>query len=85
MRCVCDIGPIYELRIKNISESDPRSCEATKAVAKKTQKKNLGFNILWLYPVEAVMKTSRISSTDSEVCVVTCCLYISVFFLWRVF
>ena len=43
MRCVCDIGLIYELRIKNRSESDPRSCEATKAVAKEAQKKNQYF------------------------------------------
>ena len=30
---------IYALRIKNISESAPRSYEATKAVARKAQKK----------------------------------------------
>ena len=30
---------IYVLRIKNTSESDPRSCEATKGVVKKAQKK----------------------------------------------
>ena len=32
------------LRIKNTSESDPRSYEATKAVAKKAQKKFWDFN-----------------------------------------
>ena len=39
-----DIHHIYALRIKNRSESDPRSCEATKAVAKKAQKKSSGFD-----------------------------------------
>ena len=35
-RGVYDINHIYALRIKNTSESDPRSYEATKAVAKKS-------------------------------------------------
>ena len=30
---------MYELQIKNRSESNPRSCEATEAVVKKVQKK----------------------------------------------
>ena len=38
---------IYALWIKNRSESDLRSYEATKAVAKKTQKKFWGFNGTW--------------------------------------
>ena len=35
---------MYALRIENTSETDPRSYEATKAVAKEAQKKLLGFN-----------------------------------------
>ena len=33
---------MYALWIKNTSESDPRSCEATKAVAKESPEKILG-------------------------------------------
>ena len=34
---VYDIDYIYALKIENASKSDPRSYEATKAVAKKSQ------------------------------------------------
>ena len=41
------------LRIKNTSESDPRSHEATKAVAKKVQKKSYeaptGYAVPWCF------------------------------------
>ena len=39
VRCVYDIDHMYALWIENTSESDPHSYEATKAVAKKAQKK----------------------------------------------
>ena len=38
-----DIDHICALRIENTRESDPRSYEATKAVAKKAQKQILRF------------------------------------------
>ena len=38
VRCVDHIDHIYALQIENTSESDPRSYEATRAVAKKAQK-----------------------------------------------
>ena len=38
VRCVYDIDLTYALRIENTSESDPSTYEATKAVAKETQK-----------------------------------------------
>ena len=41
VRCVYDIDHMYALWIENTSESDPHSYEATKAVAKKAQKKIL--------------------------------------------
>ena len=41
---VYDINNMYALRIKNTSESDPCSYEATKAVTNKLQKKVRGFN-----------------------------------------
>ena len=41
---VYDIDHMYALQIENTSESDPHSYEATKAVAKKAQKKFWGFN-----------------------------------------
>ena len=40
---------IYELWIKNWSESDLHSCEATKAVAKKAQKKFWSFKGIWTH------------------------------------
>ena len=36
--CAYYIDHIYALPIENTSESNPRSCEATKAVTKKAQK-----------------------------------------------
>ena len=36
---IYDIDHMYALQVENGSESDPRSYEATKAVAKKAQKK----------------------------------------------
>ena len=39
MRCVYDRDHMYALQIKNTSESDPRSFQATKPVVKKAQKK----------------------------------------------
>ena len=39
----CRVYHLYALQIANTSESDPHSCEATTAVAKKAQKK-----IMWL-------------------------------------
>ena len=41
---VCMIDHMSVLWIKNTSDSDPRSYEATKAVTKKAHKKNWGFN-----------------------------------------
>ena len=41
VRCVYDIDHMCALWIENTSESDPHSYEATKAVAKKAQKKIL--------------------------------------------
>ena len=37
--CIYIIYHMFALQMQNTSESDPRSCEATKAVAKKVQKK----------------------------------------------
>ena len=40
---------LFKLWYENTSESDPRNYEATKAVAKKAQKKSWGFNGIWTH------------------------------------
>ena len=49
-----DINHIYALRAKNTSESDPRSYEATKTVAKKWQRK-AKLRLFWAFFATALV------------------------------